>query len=245
MGASHVGRVRPAWYFEVILLVGGYIAFGLVRAGLDRGDPAATGNAALVQHLERNLRLAVEFPLNNAALGHPALLYSTGYFYRLCLIAVPVILIWLYVRRPADYRYLRTVLVVTTLLDLPLVWLFPESPPRFSMDGIEDYIASHNILNGAGSGDPRPGLNLLAAMPSMHVAWTTWCACAVWSVLRPAHPRIAWLAWLFPALTSFVVLATGHHYVLDIVAGFALVAVAIGLTRWVASRRQPEPVPTP
>ncbi len=231
-------RARPAWYLEVALLVGGYVVFGLVRAGLDRGDPTATDNAALVQHLERNLRLSVEFPLNDAALSHPVLLYSTGYFYRLCLLAVPLILVWLYVRRPAHYRYLRTVLVVTTLLDLPLVWLFPESPPRFSLDGVVDYIATHDILSGAGSGDPRPGLNLLAAMPSMHVAWTTWCAYAVWSVLRPAHPRAAWLAWLFPALAGFVVIATGHHYILDIVGGVALVAAAIGLTRWMGTRRK-------
>jgi len=231
------GRARPAWYREAALLVGGYLAFGLVRAGLDRGEPTATSNALLVQRLEGDLRLAVEFPINNASIGHPWVLYPTGYFYRLCLVAVPVILVWLYVRRPLQYRYLRTVLVVTTLLDLPLVWLFPESPPRFSLGGVVDYIATHDILSGADSGDPRSGLNLLAAMPSMHVAWTTWCAYAVWSVLRTGHPRVAWLAWLFPAVTGFVVLATGHHYVLDILAGVALVAVAVGLTRWTARRR--------
>jgi hypothetical protein len=77
----------------------------------------------------------VKCPLNHAMLEHPAAIYLTDYFYRLCIIAVPAILAWLYVSWPARSRYPRTVLVVLTLLDLPLVWLFPESPPQFAQTG--------------------------------------------------------------------------------------------------------------
>ncbi len=238
MNSSRPGRKRPVWYVEVALLVGGYFAFGLARAAVDRGNPPATDNAEFVQRLEQLLRIAVEYPVNHAMLDHPAAIYVTGYFYRLCLVAVPAILIWGYVSRPERYRQLRTVLVVTTLLDLPLVWLFPESPPRFAMTGIVDYIATHDIVYGGTTRTPRTGLNLLAAMPSMHVAWTTWCGYAVWSVLRQRGPRGAWLAWLFPACTAFVVLATGHHYVLDILAGVALVAIVVRSTTWLAHRRR-------
>ena len=216
------------------LLIGGYVAFGLVRAGIDRGEPSATNNAVLVQRLERALHIAAEYPLNHAILAHPVALYVTGYFYRLCLIAVPAVLVWLWVAWPARYRYLRTVLVVTTLIDLPLVWLFPESPPRFALTGIVDYVATYDILDGASMRDPHSGLNLLAAMPSMHIAWTTWCAFAAFSVLRQPSPRAAWLVWLFPLATALVVLVTGEHYVLDIVGGVAVVAVAVRLTRWTA-----------
>ena len=172
-------------------------------------------------------------------LAHPFAIYVTGYFYRLCLMAVPAILVWLYISRPARYRHLRTVLVLTTLLDLPLVWLYPEAPPRFALNGIVDYMASYDILSGAASRDPRPGLNLLAAMPSMHIAWTTWCAYAVWSALRRQRPRGAWLSWLLPLVTAFVVLATGHHYVLDILAGMTVVAITIQLIRWITNRSRP------
>lgn len=238
MALSRVQRTRPTWYLEVALLVGGYVGFGLVRAAIDRGEPAATSNARLVQDLERAVHIAVEYPLNHALLAHPVPLYLTGYFYRLCLIAVPVTLLWLYVRRPARYRDLRTVLVVMTLLDLPLVWLFSEAPPRFAQNGIVDYVATYDILFGATLRDPRAGLNLLAAMPSMHVAWTTWCAWAAWSVLRQRRPRAAWFAWLYPLLTAFVVLATGHHYVLDVLAGLALVAITIPLSTRIARPRR-------
>jgi membrane-associated phospholipid phosphatase len=239
MSLLRLRRKRPAWYIEVPLLVGGYIVFGLVRAVIDRGDPAATNNALLVQRLEQTFRIAVEYPLNHAMLAQPAAIYLVGYFYRLCVLAVPAILIWLYLARSDRYRQLRTVLVVMMLLGLAIVGLFPEAPPRFAQNGIVDHMATHDILGAAASRTPHWTVNLLAAMPSMHIAWTTWCAYAAWSVLRPRSPRGAWLVWLFPFLTAFVVLATGHHYVLDILAGLALVAIAIQLTKWLAHRRGP------
>ncbi|GAB2857463.1 phosphatase PAP2 family protein [Lentzea nigeriaca] len=217
--------MRTKWYLEVLLLVAGYFAFGLARAAVDRGDPAATINALRVQRLEEVLHLAIERPLNHALLAHPAAIQVTGYFYRLSVLAVPVVLVWLHLARRSRYGRLRTVLVVMMLLDIALVWLFPEAPPRFAQPGIVDHMATHDILGGAAARVPRPGVNLLAAMPSMHVAWATWCAYAVWSAFRYRA------AWLYPVLVAFVVLVTGHHYVLDVVAGVALVAVAIGLVR--------------
>ena len=216
---------RPRWYLELAGLVGGYVAFGAARAAVDRGDPTATDNAQLIQRAERSMRIAVGGWMNELAARHDVVVYATGYFYRLCLLAVPAVLAWLYVASPADYRRWRTVLVVVTLVDLLLVWLFPVSPPRFAQPGIVDYIAGADILGGAAASVPRPGVNLLAAMPSMHVAWTTWCAAAAWSVLRRPCRQVAVLVWIFPALTALVVLATGNHYVLDVVAGVVLVAV--------------------
>ncbi|TWP47982.1 phosphatase PAP2 family protein [Lentzea tibetensis] len=238
MSALPLQHKRSKWYLEVLLLVAGYFVFGLVRAAVDRGDPAATSNALQVQRLEQILHIAIELPLNQAMLAHPAAIHLTGYFYRLSVLAVPVVLVWLYLTRRPHYSRLRTVLIVMMLLDLLLVWLYPEAPPRFALPGVVDYMATYDILGGAASRVPRPGVNLLAAMPSMHVAWTTWCACAVWSALRQRAPRAAWLAWLFPFLVAVVVLVTGHHYVLDILAGVALVAISIGLTRWATHRSE-------
>ena len=218
------------------MLAAGYLAFGFVRAAVDRGVPAATENAVRVQDLEQKFGIAIEYSLNHALLPHTLALYLSGYFYRLCLLAVPVTLIWLWVRRPASYGRLRTVLVITTVSDLLLVWLFPESPPRFAQDGIVDYIAVHNILGGASLATPHSGVNLLAAMPSMHVAWTTWCAYAVWSASERRGLSRIWLVWLFPACTAVVVLAAGQHYVLDVVAGVTLVAIAARLTSLIGDR---------
>jgi len=226
MDAPGPQRVRPRWYVEFPLLVGGYVLFGWARAAIDRGEPAATRDAEFIQRLERALHLTIEHPLNQAMLTRPFAMYATGYFYRLSVIAVPLVLMWLYIRQPADYRRLRTVLVVMTLLDLLFVWVFPATPPRLALNGIVDYMATYDILGGASLRRPGSGINIHGAMPSMHIAWTTWCAYAVWTAQRE-RTRLAWLAWLFPLLTAFVVLATGHHYVLDVLAGMTLVAVIV------------------
>jgi membrane-associated phospholipid phosphatase len=63
-----------------------------------------------------------------------------------------------------------------------------------------------------------------AAMPSLHVAWALWSATAVWQCTRRVAIRA--LAALYPVLTSFVVLATGNHYLLDVLAGAATAALA-------------------
>jgi len=230
MDVASAGRKRPTWCVELPLLIAGYVAFGLARGRIVRGEQLATSNALCVQRVEQVLRLSVEHPLNRAILAHPSAIYLTGYFYRLCLITLPVILVWLYVCWPGHYRYLRTVLVVMTLLDLPLVWLFPVSPPRFAQNGIVDHVGTYEFLGGGALRDPSAGLNLFAAMPSTHIAWTSWCAYAAWSVLRRHSPRWAWSAWLYPLLVAVDVLTTGNHYELDILCGVAVLALAIGLT---------------
>lgn len=80
-------------------------------------------------------------------------------------------------------------------------------------------MATRDILFSGGSRDPHVGVNPLVAMPSMHVAWTTWCGYAGWTVLRSHRPGLARSAWLLPLLTAVVVVLTGHHYVPDVRAG--------------------------
>lgn len=100
--------------------------------------------------------------------------------------------LWLYLARSEHYRRLRTVLVVMMVLDLVMVWAFPAAPPRFALPGVVDYMATYDILGGE-SRTPHWTKNLLAAMPSMHVAWTAWSAYAAWTMLRQRSPRAAWL----------------------------------------------------
>ncbi|MGH9138429.1 MAG: phosphatase PAP2 family protein [Acidimicrobiales bacterium] len=71
--------------------------------------------------------------------------------------------------------------------------------------------------------------NLYAAMPSLHAAYALITALVLWPVLtRPA----AVMAMLYPGAVGFVLVATGEHYVVDVLAGFALVVgVSVAWTR--------------
>jgi PAP2 superfamily len=56
------------------------------------------------------------------------------------------------------------------------------------------------------------------------MAWAAWCTIAVWRISRRRWVR--GLAVLYPCATAVAVLATGNHFLLDIVGGLAAIAVA-------------------
>ena len=76
--------------------------------------------------------------------------------------------------------------------------------------------------------------NQYAAMPSLHIAWSTWCAIAVWPLLRKRWTKVAVLA--YPALTLFCIVVTANHYWIDGVGGLVIFALGAiigwGLHRW-------------
>jgi hypothetical protein len=76
--------------------------------------------------------------------------------------------------------------------------------------------------------------NLYAAMPSLHVAWATWCAVAVITATRS---RWRHLAWLYPTATVLVVLASANHFLLDAADGLAV--LGLGLLGTAGKQRGP------
>ena len=92
-------------------------------------------------------------------------------------------------------------------------------------DGFSDVVASTHAFGSWHTGALASAANQLAAMPSLHMAWAAWCAVVLWRL----SPRV-WvraLALLYPCVTAFAVLATGNHYVLDVLAGLATLAAAM------------------
>ena len=76
--------------------------------------------------------------------------------------------------------------------------------------------------------------NQYAAMPSLHIGWSTWCAIAVWPLLRRRWTRA--LVLLYPTVTLFAIVVTANHYWLDGVGGLVVFGVGAligwGLHRW-------------
>ena len=62
-------------------------------------------------------------------------------------------------------------------------------------------------------------------MPSLHVAWAVWVSVAL--MRARAHRGGTALGALHLGVTIAVVLTTANHYVLDILAGAAVVALAV------------------
>jgi hypothetical protein len=107
-------------------------------------------------------------------------------------------------------------------------WAWPVAPPRFAVAGLNDLLVTRDILGSADPHGVTSAVNLYAAMPSLHVCWATWCAVAVVTTTRS---RWRHLAWLYPAATTFVVLASANHFVLDCIGGLVIAALGLAATR--------------
>lgn len=226
-----VRRLRgwPVAVIEVAALAAWFLIYSRLHSLAGRDVGAATRNALGLQALERGLRLDIEPAANRWLTRHPELVMPSVYVYRLYYAVLVTVLLWTGLRHRGDYRRVRRVLVVMTALVLPIWWALPMAPPRFALPGIVDIIAEHDLLGSHASTTLDNGQNHFSAMPSMHVALAGWCAYAVWSSRRGTHPRSALLAWLFPALMVAVVIATGNHYVLDVVGSAVLLAVSVAV----------------
>ncbi|MFI6921856.1 phosphatase PAP2 family protein [Nonomuraea spiralis] len=219
---------RPAPLVEAAVLALVILLFSRLHAAAGKDVVAATAHARALQALERALHLNVELTANQWLTAHLSLILPAVFYYRLYYVAIIGVLVWTYLRRADVYVKVRRTLVAMSVLVLPVFWALPMSPPRFALPGIVDIVARHDLLTSRPSGS---GQNLYSAMPSMHMGWSLWCAYAVWCGLRPSHPRLAWLAWIFPLGMAAVVLTTGNHYVLDIAGSAVLLIVSIAAVR--------------
>ncbi len=213
------------WWVEVLIAVGFYLAYEATR-GLAPGRAAvAMSRGRALQHIEQLTHLAVEPLVAQALNGRHLLAVAAGYYYGTAHFAVTIaVLVWVYARRRAAYPHLRTTLLIISLAALVLFWAFPVAPPRLAVPNTVDTLSSLDVM---GASHPRSLFNLAnpyAAMPSLHMAWAVWCALAVGVGAR--RPWVRVLAWAYPLTTALVVLGTGNHYLLDVLAGLLLAIAA-------------------
>jgi membrane-associated phospholipid phosphatase len=151
--------------------------------------------------------------------------YGTAHF------AVTVgALLYLFFRQPWRYPRWRNTLAWTTALALIGFAFFPLMPPRLLPQHYHfvDTLKTVGGLWSFESGPVSAVSNQYAAMPSLHFAWSTWCALAI----APAIKR-RWLkplVFLYPLLTLICIVVTGNHYILDAVGGAVCLALGYGLT---------------
>jgi membrane-associated phospholipid phosphatase len=70
---------------------------------------------------------------------------------------------------------------------------------------------------------PPAFVNQYAAMPSLHVGWDLLVGMALFTAAGCVVVRV--IGALMPLLMAFAVVATANHYVVDVVAGVALVLI--------------------
>jgi PAP2 superfamily len=157
---------------EVAIIAAVYVGYALVRLAVQASRQAAFVHAVGLWRAEQRLHLDIEPSLNHLAAVHPALAETAGYYYGLLhFIVTPLVLAWLYPRRPAAYGRLRSALVLATTGANLVFWTWPVAPPRLAIPGMTDVLVRYRILGAGNPHGPDSLVNLYAAMPSLHVAW--------------------------------------------------------------------------
>lgn len=215
----------------------------------------ALGHAHDVITVERHFGLFFEPHLQHWYLGlpHHGFIRFWNVYYGSFHFLVPVlILIWLFRTDPKHYPVWRNSLAAVTVLALVGFAAFSLMPPRLisyagefggcslpkhliTADprlacrsfGITDTLATYGGLWNFGSSAMAHISNQFAAMPSLHIGWSTWCAAALIPRLKHTWKKIA-IA-LYPIATLFCILVTGNHYWLDALGGL----VSLGLGIWI------------
>ncbi|MBV9290916.1 MAG: phosphatase PAP2 family protein, partial [Frankiales bacterium] len=203
-----------------------YGLYTLVRNAAPAHQLAALQHASRILAAEQSTHLGVEHWLNDLVTEHAWLAYICDYYYATLHFAVTLaVLGWLYVRHPLRYRSVRSVLFATNAVALLGFWLYPLAPPRmFPNRDFVDTVATFHTWGSFASGGFAKASNLYAAMPSLHIGWSLWCAVVIVALAERRWVRV--LGALYPVATLFVILGTANHFVLDAVGG--VLALALG-----------------
>jgi membrane-associated phospholipid phosphatase len=168
---------------------------------------------------------------------HPLIeLASWMYLYSHFVVSVAA-MAFIYLFRNDSFYFVRNALFVAMGIALVGYLLLPTAPPRFlPVWGFTDSVA---ITTGIPehSGPVKAFVNLYAAVPSMHVCFALILGGALARLVRPRALRVAWA--LYPLLVTFVVVATGNHFIFDAAAGALTAAVSAVAAQSLLARARP------
>ena len=205
---------------QIGLFLLAYLVYSAARFVTIGDLPSAQDHARWIVDLENSTGTGVESSVQNAFSG-TWMMWVLNHLYLIAQLGViPAVLIFLYKRNAAIYATLRNTILATWLISVPVYGLFPVAPPRLADIGITDTITQSGTV-AMDSSFTTSFYNELAAVPSLHVGF------ALFAVLR--NPALKFLALLWGPVIGLAVVATGNHFVFDMVAGVVASAAGYGL----------------
>ncbi|HET8980949.1 MAG TPA: phosphatase PAP2 family protein [Solirubrobacteraceae bacterium] len=239
MGERRLPR-RWADLIRQLLLFGlAYALYEVVRWLVDGPDAArAAGDATRIIDLERRLHVFVEPSVQAWTQGRPWLMDIAAATYLDAHTVLTIgALLFIYLRRNDSYRFVRTMFMVAMALALVGYAAYPTAPPRLMPQwGFTDPVRQ---LTGIDA-ERGPGSILInpdAAVPSMHICFALMTGAAMAMLTRRPALRVLWA--LYPVGMTFAVVATGNHYLCDIVLGALTAGAAAVLSRALLARAHP------
>jgi hypothetical protein len=152
----------------------------------------------------------------------------------------------LWARDRLGFKRFTRRLVSLAIAGLATYIVFPAAPPWMAgesglLDGVYRTTSEGWGVLGVGTAGlfskGQSSANLVAAVPSLHAAFTALVAMFLWSRVRP---RLRPLLALYPLAMAFTLIATGEHYFFDVVLGWAYAGAVMVAWAWWERRRTGE-----
>ena len=239
---NRIGRWLPHGYADAVKQIGLFVlaelSYEAVRGLADGARDQAMINGQNVISLEKSLHTFFEPNLQSIFIDHRWIIDFANYMYMNShFVVTTAFLVWLYIFRNQNFYFVRNMFMVAMALAIVGYALVPTAPPRlFPQEGFVDTITDFAQVNHD-SGLVKLFINPYAAIPSMHVAFSTMIGVTGVLISRYRVTKVLWAA--YPVLVFWVVVVTANHFWIDGAAGLLVAVLSALAAREVLARARP------
>jgi membrane-associated phospholipid phosphatase len=142
---------------------------------------------------------------------------------------IGIIGLWLFFFHRERYVLLRNAFLISGGVGLIIFNLFPTAPPRLLPWPLSDQVVDTMVSFSKVNYDIQPAafVNRYAAMPSLHFGWNLLLGLGIFWNTKQIWAKAFGV--IMPAAMLFSVVATGNHFILDVMAGTVVALGGLGI----------------
>jgi len=236
---DRIGRWLPQGYGDAArqlsLFVVAELSYEAVRGIADGQRAAAIANGQNVIDFKKGTHTFFEPNLQHIFDARWMIDFANFMYMNSHFVVTTAFLVWLYLFRNQNFYFVRNMFMVAMGLAVIGYALLPTAPPRM-FDGFTDTITQYAQVNHD-SGLVKLFINPYAAIPSMHVAFSTMIGVTGVLISRHTTTKIFWAA--YPMLVFWVVIVTANHFWVDGAFGLLVACLSAFTALQVLARVRP------
>ena len=237
---NRIGAWLPHGYGDAGRQLGLFVlaelSYEAVRGVADGARSQAFINGQNVIDFEKGTHTFFEPGFQKLFLDHRWVIDFANFMYMNShFVVTTVFLVWLYLFRNSSFYFVRNMFMVAMGLAVVGYALLPTAPPRM-FDEFTDTITDFAQVNHD-SALVKLFINPYAAIPSMHVAFSTMIG--VTGVLISRHTITKALWAVYPFLVFWVVVVTANHFWVDGAFGLLVAALSAVTAASILARARP------
>jgi PAP2 superfamily protein len=222
---------------QIVLFCGAYWLYRLVRGMVYDQSVAAFQHARDLIGLERSVHVFVEPSVQAWAMGSGFLDDAASWTYlNSHFVITTCTLAFIYLFRNEHFYFVRNMFMVAMGFALIGYMIYPTAPPRMLPEyGFVDSVAD---FTGVSESSVDALFNPFAAVPSMHVCFALMLSFPMIRMARHGWAKALWVA--YAPVVTFVVIATGNHWVFDAFTGALVAGVSAVAAQTLFARARPQ-----